>query len=229
MLFLLSQNIPISFPQVALAAGGDLHDEGGGDVCVMQRKLAEGSECDGGSDHGCGTPVWNECDSIGTADRESWIEDLHKEQGHTPLAQAITLWHAPMMANRELGMKFLDGIRQAAIRFGGVCKVGSMFSGCDIIRHVLLLLSAFWRHTYSIELDFAFVFKAEKHRKKQQFLIGHGSTDVLLSSCDDVVKTMAENKVTGEHILIPQCDWLGAGWPCVNKSRANNTRAGYKR
>ena len=74
-----------------------------------------------------------------------------------------------------------------------------------------------------------FRLSGKEKQKKQAFLLEHGSTDVLFSSCEDTIKTMAENLVTAERILVPQCDWLWAGWPCVNKSKANNKRGEYKR
>ena len=99
----------------------------------------------------------------------SWIATLHEKLGHTPIAEAITLWHTAVMANADLGQLWLQGLRQAAEKWSGVCKVGTMFSGGDVIMQILSLLSMFWNHTYNIQLHFHQEFAAERHPKKQVF------------------------------------------------------------
>ena len=119
---------------------------------------------------GCETPP---------AGCETWVDDMHKQLGSVPLTEAMTAWHAALFKDPERGLAWIANLRRTASQMDHVCKVGTMFSGCDIIRHVLQSASAFWLHTYDIRLDFQMVFWAETHRDKQRFLLDHRGAQTI--------------------------------------------------
>ena len=144
------------------------------------------------------------------------------------MAEAITLWHSAMALHCDVFTCFLDALQGFALKCNGVCKVGTMFSGSDMVRIVLGCLSQFWHHTYDIDIRFEFMFAAEKELEKQMFLTRHCDASLVFGDCTECSQTMAANVLNGEKTIVPWVHWLWAGFPCVSKSKANNKRAQFK-
>ena len=155
----------------------------------------------------------------------SWLRDFHVRVGSAPLKEATTLWHQKMAMQSDVHLKWLDSLRAFAAACDGVCTVGTMYSGSDVVQHALEAHSNFWLHTFGIELRFVFKFAAERNEEKQQFLINHTDVEFVFGDCDDCNETMATDLRTGKKVPIPWVHWLWAGFPCTSKSKANNKRS----
>jgi len=146
----------------------------------------------------------------------------------SPLAEATCLWHEAMTMQPDTHVEFLDALRGFARRVNGVCKVGTLFSGSDMIKPVFHALSDYWKYTYDVSVRFEFLFAAERDELKQSFLHDHGEAQLIFRTAEDCLEAVAENCITGEQVVVPWVHWLWAGFPCVSKSKANTSRGQHK-
>ena len=153
---------------------------------------------------------------------------MHSVVGSSPVSEASTLWMQQMARDPDTHLQWIDGLRQFALDCGGVCKIGTLFSGTDVVMKVLNVHSAYWKHAFGIELRFEHAFAAEKNPSKQEFLREHAKVPVLFGDANDVLGNSAINLITNERVSIPWVHWLIAGFPCTSKSKANNHRGKNK-
>jgi len=128
---------------------------------------------------------------------------------------------------------WLDSLRRFAKLVGGVCRVGTLFSGSDLLQKVLTSHSEYWEAVFNVKVKFEFVLAAERVPEKQQFLRDHSPSQVLLGDVADCHKSMPQNIIQADKALqnkvaVPWCHWLWAGFPCTSKSKANPKRAQNK-
>ena len=135
------------------------------------------------------------------------------------------LWHENLADHGDLLSTWVGGLRKWSEQLKHVCKVGTLFSGSDLIQQTLYTLSAFWRHTYDVNIKFEFVFAAEKDPAKRRFLVDHQKVSVLFGDCKDCCHEMAKEVETGQLVPVPWCDWLWAGFPCTSQAKPNNNRS----
>ena len=138
------------------------------------------------------------------------------------------MWHEALSMHGDTHVEWLDALRGFAQKVNGVCHVGTLFSGSDMIRPMLEQLSLFWKYTYDVSLTFVFLFAAEANEGKQAFLQDHARADVVFRRAEDCSEPMAESCITGDQCIVPWVHWLWAGFPCVSKSQANTSRGQHK-
>ena len=158
----------------------------------------------------------------------NWVTKMHSAVGSSPIAEAGTMWMQQMARDPDTHLQWIDGLRQFAIDCETVCRVGTLFSGSDVVLKVLNVHSGYWKHAFGIELKFEHVFAAEKTPSKQEFLRHHAKVPCLFGDAYEVLNDSAINLITGERVSIPWVHWLIAGFPCTSKSKCNNQRSKNK-
>lgn len=159
----------------------------------------------------------------------SWVTTLHEAVGSTPIAEAVTLWHEKLTCTPDVHLEVIASLKRAAASIGPVCSVGTMFIGSDIVMPTLNALSAFWSHTFNIELKFESKFCVESHPGKQEFLQKHAGAKLIFGDCAEISSGVsALNVVDNQMHVVPWVHWLWAGFPCTSVSKANNKRSQSK-
>ena len=96
--------------------------------------------------------------------------------------------------------------------------VGTIFTGCDVVHHVLQSLAWAWMVMYNISFTFSMSFGCEKNEDKQRFLLREFPTmKRLFRDAVDLASTYAHDVKSGTMQLVPTVMLLIAGIVCASK------------
>ena len=71
--------------------------------------------------------------------------------------------------------------------------MGTMFSGCEIVHHVLEALSQELLSLYDLAIDVELCWLCEKNERKQKFLINQFKPDIVFRDAEEVVSKLSHN------------------------------------
>ena len=130
-----------------------------------------------------------------------------------PLADAAYLLHDMMATNMgDAHMRWVGNIRAFVESLKGEpLRVGTIFSGCDIIHVVMNVLSTFWAKMYNLKFTTEFLYMCEADAKKQEFLKRHIQPARLFSEAGALGELTAHCVIANERVPIPHVDIVAAG------------------
>jgi len=130
-----------------------------------------------------------------------------------PLADVVYLWHDMMATNMgDAHMRWVGNIRAFVDSMKGEpLRVGTIFSGCDIIHVVMNVLSMFWGKMYNLKFTMEFLYMCEADAKKQEFLKRHFQPARLFSEAGELGDLTAHCVIANERVPIPHVDLVDAG------------------
>lgn len=132
-----------------------------------------------------------------------------------PLADSAFLWHDKFSQTMSAAhMQWVRLLRAFASSLeGSTLLVGSMFSGSEVLRVVLDVMTEFWRGMYGVNIKIQHTFMCERDTAKQRFLIEQHSPPILFREAQELGNLTAWCAIKGEAVPVPYCDLLVAGVP----------------
>lgn len=103
-----------------------------------------------------------------------------------------------------------------------------MFSGCDIIQHVLTALFDVVHQRYDLQVPFEMEWLCESIPAKQEFLLNQHESQLLFRDAAQVATLFAHDVVSKGMCAVPYAELLVAGFPCTSKTSLSSLAPGMK-
>ena len=136
------------------------------------------------------------------------------------LADTVFMWHDAMSSfTSDLHLEWIGAFRTFVSSLGGrSLKIGSMFSGCDILDPVLGTLADVWARLYDVVFPYNIVFACERDEAKVQFLRHVFAPSRLFRDAQELGNLTAYCLTEEAMVPVPYTDLLVAGFPCTSRS-----------
>ena len=129
-----------------------------------------------------------------------------------PLAETVYLWFDGLANNMsDIHLKWVGNFRSFIAGLGSQpLRMGTMYTGCDIIRSCMEVLAKFWSSMYNTTVSIEHIFMCECDERKQDFLIGQFSPPILFTDAAELGNLSAFCRIAGEQVPVPHVDVLAA-------------------
>jgi hypothetical protein len=108
-------------------------------------------------------------------------------------------WH-DMLSSYQT-MCLLNGIRRRKAL--GAWRIGTTFSGSDMVTDTLRALVEYWRERYGVLLEWEHCYNCEKDEEKQAFLMQTSGCAKLYRSMEELCQTQAYELKSGTLQIVP--------------------------
>jgi hypothetical protein len=124
----------------------------------------------------------------------------------------------------DLQLEYYNAIRHLEM-FSPIDR-WSLFAGCGVNDLFYASLTRIWKRSYSIDVTFPCVLKAERHVDKQEFLKSQHHFGFLVADVKDLASHAAVNLLasTTERVLLPYARMTDGGFPCVSRTPLSTKR-----
>ena len=124
------------------------------------------------------------------------------------LGVSVRLWIERLQQQSpSLHLEWLNGWR-GLLDFleGRVLKIGTMFSGCEVVKHVINAILHELEVLYNLKIPTDSLWMCEKSGTKQMFLRNQFSPDIIFRDAADMASLFSHNVVTGTSCAVPYVD-----------------------
>ena len=142
-----------------------------------------------------------------------------------PLQEAARHMLANVSPARVLFLR--DSLRSWAQR--GPMRIGTAFTGCDIVCKVLSILFAEFRMQLDVPCNFVMAFGCESVPSKRQWLMQQfPDLPILFDDVEALGAVAAINTLTKKQEIVPHVDLFTAGFTCTSRSPSNKSASHNK-
>ena len=138
-----------------------------------------------------------------------------------PCDAALAGYHTALTG--KVALAFSKAVHLAAQHID-VIRLGSLFSGSDVIVSAVYLVLQHIEKSYGVTIQLNHKFSVEKKPDKRAWIAANTPPKYLFENVSDLHSPHAHDTLSDTMVRVPSVDLATAGWPCKSRSRNNVNR-----